>query len=359
MKMFTIGPVEMYPSTATVRTKGFPHFRTTEFGDLVKSNLRTLAKCLNTTTPDGIIYLAASGTGAMEAVVENCATPRDKALVINGGTFGRRFVELLTHHGVPCDSVNLKWNETLTAAHLAPFEGKGWTTLFVNLHETSSGQLYDIALLSEFAKRNGMMLVVDAISTFLADEYDMERHGIDVTIVSSQKGLCLSPGMSMVAFSRRMVDKINATRKTASKYFDFKDCLLNITRGQTPYTPPVCVMMELQDMLAMIELEGGVSARLKTVAEKAAYFRRKAVARGFVIPDYPLSNCLTPLYFADIDAEKVIRRLAEKHRIYVNPCGGELAHRLFRVAHIGNTTIADIDDLLEKMVEAVEEVGHD
>lgn len=359
MKMFTIGPVQMYPSTATVRAKGFPYFRTAEFGDLVTSNLKMLSKYLNTSMPNGIIYLAASGTGAMEAVVENCATPQDKVLVINGGTFGQRFVELLTHHGVPCDSIKLRWDEALTAAHLAPFDDKGFKMLFVNLHETSSGQLYDISLLSEFAKRNEMMLVVDAISTFLADEYNMERFGIDVTIISSQKGLCLSPGMSMVAFSQRMIDKINTMQKTSSKYFDFKDYLVNISRGQTPYTPPVCVMMELQDMLAMIEREGGVSARLKTVAAKAAYFRRKAVERGFVIPDYPLSNCLTPLYFANIDAEKVIHRLVEKHRIYVNPCGGKLAHRLFRVAHIGNTTIADIDDLLEKMVEVVEEIGHD
>lgn len=359
MKLFTIGPVQMYPGTATVRANGFPHFRTTEFGDIVKANLKTLAKYMNTSTPDGIIYLSASGTGAMEAVVENCVNTDDKALVINGGTFGHRFVELLKYHEIPCDTVDLKWNETLTPAHLSPFENKGYTMLFVNLHETSTGQLYDIAMLSDFAKRNKMMLVVDAISTFLADEYDMEKYGIDVTIISSQKGLCLSPGMSIVAFSRRMIDKIGTVKKTSSKYFDFKDYLSNITRGQTPYTPPVCVMFELQDMLTMIEREGGLPARLETVKKKADYFRKKAVEKGFVIPDYPLSSLLTPLYFEKLDAEKIIRRLADKYQIYVNPCGGELAHKLFRVSHIGNTTLADIDDLFEKLTDVIREVGND
>ena len=53
-----------------------------------------------------------------------------------------------------------------------------------------------------------MLLIVDAISTFLADEYDMDKFGIDVTIISSQKGLCLSPGISIVSFSQRMIEKL-------------------------------------------------------------------------------------------------------------------------------------------------------
>lgn len=36
MKLFTIGPVEMYPTTKIIREKGFPHFRTTEYGYLMK-----------------------------------------------------------------------------------------------------------------------------------------------------------------------------------------------------------------------------------------------------------------------------------------------------------------------------------
>ncbi len=36
MKLFTIGPVEMYPSTKIIRDNGFVHFRTDEFSNLVK-----------------------------------------------------------------------------------------------------------------------------------------------------------------------------------------------------------------------------------------------------------------------------------------------------------------------------------
>ena len=349
----------MYPSTTTIRAEGFPHFRGAEYSEVVKNNLKKLSAYLGNKTENGTIYMACSGTGAMEAVVENCVNSSDKALVINGGGFGHRFYELLQYHNIPSDSVDLKWNETLTENHLKPYDNKGYTALFVNLHETSTGQLYDIKLLSDFAHRNNMLLIVDAISSFLADEYNMEKYGIDLTIISSQKGLCLSPGMAVIAFSQRMIDKINMNSYSGSVYFNFKDYLIDIPRGQTPYTPPVCIMYELKDMLQLIEKEGGMEARLQSVQEKATYFRQKAKEAGFVLPPYPISNLLTPLYFENIDAEKIILKLADKYKIYVNPCGGELAHKLFRVSHIGNTTLEDIDDLLEKLALVIKEVKND
>ena len=44
MKLFTIGPVEMYPSTQIVRAKGFPHFRTDEYSNVVKKTLKKFSQ---------------------------------------------------------------------------------------------------------------------------------------------------------------------------------------------------------------------------------------------------------------------------------------------------------------------------
>lgn len=356
MKLFTCGPVQMYPSTANIRTKGFIHFRSVQYGEIVKNSLKKISKLLGNVEENSLIYLAASGTGAMEATVENCVSTDDKCLVINGGGFGKRFCELLNYHNKSYDSVDIKWNETLTDKHLKQYDNKGYTTLFVNIHETTSGQLYDIKMLSDFCKRNNMYLIVDAISSFLADEYNMEKYGIDVSIISSQKGLCCSPGMSLVSFSKRMMDKVNNNPLPASKYFDFKDYLINIPRGQTPYTPPVLVMYEIQDMLRLIDEEGGINARLKNIENKAKYFRKKVQEIGLKIPSYPISNMLTPVIFENISAYDVIQVLKDKYQLYVNPCGGDLATKLLRVSHLGNTTIEDIDYLLEKMQLAIDDV---
>lgn len=357
-KLFTCGPVQMYPSTATIRKNGFIHFRTTEYGDMVKKVLKKLSLLLGNHVENSLIYLAASGTASMEATIENCVADQDKCLVINGGGFGKRFCELLEYHNKSYESVDIKWNETLTEEHLKPYESKGYSILFVNIHETTSGQLYNKKLLSDFAKRNNMYFIVDAISSFLADEYDMEKYGIDLSIISSQKGLCCSPGMSLVSFSKRMIEKIQSNSLPASKYFDYKDYLLNISRGQTPYTPPVLVMYEIQDMLNIIENEGGLYSRLANIKRKAEYFREKAKKIGLKIPEYPISNMLTPVIFDNINAYEIIQILKNKYQIYVNPCGGELATKLLRVSHIGNTSLDDIDNLLEKMQLAIKEVEY-
>ena len=355
MKHFIVGPVEMYPSTKRTGEKGYTYFRTEKYGNMVKECLDKVADMMdakNATT----IYLAASGSGAMDAVVDNCMGENDKALVINGGSFGHRFCELLEWYKIPYDSIDLEWNEVIKAEDLVPYENKRYTALFVNLDETSSGKLYDIELISNFCKRNNLYLIVDAISTFLADDYDMDKYGIDVTIISSQKGLCLSPGMSIVSFSQRMVDKINALPKPNSYYFDFKLYFKEIERGQTPFTTTVTIMYELKDMLELIEKAGGKDEWIKGVQKKANYFRNKATALGFKIPEYPKSYTLTPVYFDDIKASELIKELREKYELFVNPCGGALTDKLIRVAHIGNTTIEDIDFLLEKMSEITKEL---
>ncbi len=349
MKHFIVGPVEMYECTKNVLGKGYTYFRTEEYGNLVKNCLEKLSEYLGNSTPNSLIYLASSGTGAMEAVIDNCMTKSDKALVIKGGTFGKRFCELLNYYDIPFESIDLEWNETLTKEHFNKFENKGFNTLFVNIDETQTGQLYDINIISDFCKRNNMYLVVDAISSFLADEYDMDKYGIDATIISSQKGLCISAGMALISFSKRFLNKIYSNPLPRTKYFNFRDYLKEIERGQTPYTPPVTTMYELDAILNYIEQSGGKNKWIKNVADKCMYFRERATSLGFKIPQYPKSNTLTPVYFDDVDASEIVKILRDKYEIYVNPCGGNLANRLLRVSHIGNTTIEDIDDLLEKM----------
>lgn len=356
MKHFIVGPVQMYPCTKEVYKNDTVYFRTIEFSNIVLDCLNRLSFLIGNNEKDSLIYLTASGTAAMEAVVENSVFEDDKVLVINGGTFGRRFCELLKHHNKNFDSINLNWGETLTSDLLYQFDNQNYTMLFVNLHETSNGQLYDIQLLSEFCKKNNMLLVVDAISTFLADDYDMEKYGIDATIISSQKGLCLSAGLSFISVSKRMKEKILSCSNVASSYFDLKDYFKNIERGQTPYTPAVNIIYELKAILDYIEATGGKEIWLKNIEAKAKYFRKKVLELGFEFPNYPLSNMLTPLIFKDIKASEIVKELKDRFQIYVNPCGGDLADKLIRISHIGNTTIKDIDDLLEKMQIVIKDI---
>lgn len=348
VKLFTVGPAQMYQHTLEVRNHVVPYFRTPEFSELMLENKRLLLKIADAEADSEVIFLTASGSGAMEATVMNCFSENDKLLIISGGTFGERFEQICEIHNIPFEALKLGHDERLVAEHFIKYENQGFTGLLVNLHETYTGQLYDINIIHDFCVRNNLYLVVDAISTFMCDEYHMKKYGIDATIISSQKGLCLAPGLSMVVLSKRIVDEKVMKNHIQSMYFDFQDYILNIKRGQTPFTPCVGVLFELNDMLQYID-EQGVENRIKEVKERADYFRGKISELPIHLPPFTLSNAISPIRFEKNIAMDFFTYLKDEKNIMVNPVGGELGKSSIRVAHIGDLNFNDYDILLNEI----------
>lgn len=352
MRLYTIGPVQMYQHTLDLRGQVVPYFRTQEFSDMMLETDRLLKTQVGTNQSSAVVYLTASGTAAMEASVANCLGQNDKVLIIDGGSFGHRFVEICQRLQIRHDALTLGFGESLEQHLLTQYDAQGYTALLVNLHETSTGQLYNIEALSDFCKRSGMMLIVDAISTFLCDPYEMDKYGIDVTILSSQKGLCLSPGLSMVVLNARMVERVRTRREPVSIYFDFVSYLKDIERGQTPFTPAVGVLCELNDMLKVIT-RIGKERRLKEVSEKCRCFRECLRIKGIEIPRYPLSNALTPIVFERDIAYDVFVHLKNEYSIFTNPTGGDHGKRVLRVAHVGDNSIESFCRLADLIADYV------
>lgn len=348
MKLFTVGPAQMYQHTIEVRSKVVPYFRTSEFSKMNLESAEMIKNCMEAEQDSEVVFLTASGSGAMEATVMNCFNENDKLLVISGGTFGERFEHICEIHGIPYQALKLGPDEQLSAQHFDKYNRKGFTGLLVNLHETYTGQLYDIDIIEDFCQRNNLFLVVDAISTFLCDPYSMKKHHIDTTIVSSQKGLCLAPGLSVIVLSKRMAEKVMGN-KVSTMYFDFKDYFINMQRGQTPFTPCVGVLFELHDMLKFIEENGGISERVKEVKERCDYFRKQVMELPVSLPPFPLSNAITPIRFDKNVATEIFEYLKNEKDIMVNPVGGELGKHSLRIAHIGDLKLADYDMLIKEL----------
>ena len=195
---FTVGPVQSSDAVRAIGAEQVPYFRTAEFSEMMLENERLVKKFANATKDSKVVFMTCSGSGGMEAAIINCLTPQDKALVINGGSFGERFVELLTLHKIPFTEIKLKYGRALKPEHLAEYESKGYTTFLMQKHETSTGVHYDINLVSDFCKRNNCFLIVDTISTFLCDSFDMAAMDAGVMITGSQKALACAPGIAVM-----------------------------------------------------------------------------------------------------------------------------------------------------------------
>lgn len=349
---FTVGPVQSGPEVLELGAQQVPYFRTPEFSEIMLENEALMLKFSKAPDHARAVFLTGSGTAAMEAAVMNVFTSEDKVLLVNGGGFGQRFHELCEIHEIPFEEIVLDSGKALTHSHLSAYENKGFTAFLVNIHETSTGVHYDGSLIADFCRRNGLFLVVDAISSFLADEFKMAEWGVDVMITGSQKALACPPGISVLVLSEQAVMRIQ-NNQVRSMYFDLKSALSNGHRGQTPFTPAVGTLLQIHARLKALEKAGGVEKETARIAALAEDFRRQIDHLPLDICSESLSNAVTPLMTRNCSAYEIFLILKDEYGIWVCPNGGAMKDRIFRVGHIGALTKEDHNVLLQALDDLV------
>lgn len=349
---FTVGPVQSSDTIRAIGAEQVPYFRTAEFSELMLENERLIKKFANATDDSKVVFMTSSGSGGMETAIMNCLTKNDKALVINGGSFGQRFVELLTLHEIPFTEIKLEHGKALKPEQLAEFDGKGYTAFLMQKHETSTGVHYDINLVSDFCKRNNCFLIVDTISTFLCDPFDMAALGVGVMITGSQKALACAPGIAVIVLAPSALERINNT-KCCCQYFDLKLALKNMERGQTPWTPAVGILRQINARLKEIEANGGAAVEIERCAGLAKYFRDKLKEYDlpFEIVSESLSNAVTPLHPTTQSAYEIFLKIKNEYGMWICPNGGDMRDTIFRVGHIGFLQKEDYDKLLNAFID--------
>lgn len=348
MLNFTVGPVMSCEEVRTIGAEQVPYFRTPEFSKIMFENENLMKKFAKADENARVVFLTGSGTAAMEAAVINVFDTKDKVLIVNGGSFGQRFVKICQIHQIPYTEIKLEIGKKLTQEMLDQYDEKDYTGFLVNIHETSTGVHYDQVMISEFCKKNNMFLLVDAISSFLADEFDMEKLGVDLMLTGSQKALACPPGISVIVLSEHAVQRVYE-KTPQCLYLDLKEALKNGERGQTPFTPAVGILRQIHARLLEIEKAGGVEAETAKIASLAADFREKIKDMPFEIPSESMSNAVTPLHPLNVSAYKIFETLKDEYHIWVCPNGGDLAEKIFRVGHIGALTTDDNTSLVEAL----------
>ena len=343
--IFTPGPVKMSEEILQIGAKQTPYFRNSEFSDVTFSCENGLLEMVNAPEGSKVIFLTASGTAGMESAVMNLLNKDDNALVVNGGGFGARFVDICATHAIPHTNFKVKDTNLTDIESLAPNETH--TALVVNAHETSVGHLYNLDAMGAYAIKNSMLYIVDAISMLVTDPLDMQQSNIDVVIAGSQKGLALPPGLSMVILSPKAIKKC---QNINSLYFNFKNYLKNGERGQSPYTPAVTIMLQLEARLKQIKKRGGVAQSIANAKEVANYFREniKALPLKEYTPYMP--NAMTSLTPTDgKSAMDIVNDLEANYKVMVCPNGGVERDSIFRVSHMGEMTKEYTDILINAL----------
>lgn len=349
MLNFTVGPVMSSEEIRSIGAEQVPYFRTREFSEIMWENEKLIKQFAGADNNARAVYITGSGTASMEAAIINLFTSEDNILVIDGGSFGHRFVEMLGIHRIPHTVIVPEFGRGVTEEQLAEYDGGGYTGFLVNLCETSIGVLYDIKLISDFCRKNQIFLVVDAISAFLCDPFNMKELGVQVMITGSQKALACPPGISAIVLSEDAVRRVYSN-DAHCMYLDLKLALDNGERGQTPFTPAVGTLLQINHRLKEISSKGGEISEIERVGNLANYFRRRIEEEElpFALVSKAPSNAVTSLSPVNgVSAHNIFEILKDEYQIWVCPNGGALKDSVFRVGHIGALTQDDYDILID------------
>ena len=128
-----------------------------------------------------------------------------------------------------------------------------------------------------------------------------------------------------------------------------KLALKNQVRGQTPWTPAVGVLRQINVRLKEIESAGGDKTEIERTARLAAYFRNKLSEHHlpFEIISESLSNAVTPLHPTTQSAYEIFLKIKDEYGMWICPNGGDMKDTVLRVGHLGYLKEKDYDKLID------------
>lgn len=338
-------PGNIDESIMAIGSQPFIYMRTDAFSAINKESEQILLDLIHCKGGRTIIYTG-SGTGAMSAVVENYVTIKKKAFVIDGGAFGHRWFQLCEYYGVPCIDYVVPFAKDIDYKDLEARIAYERPDVFLcQHHETSSGQLFNLNEISRICHKYDVSLIVDVISSFLAEEIDMDGLGIDICITSTQKGLNIPPGLSVLFFNRKLNGQVFNHK---GYYWDFDDNFSNLKRGQTPFSPATILYLQLHARLKQLQAEGGERKNIEDIRHRAVYFRKLCRQYGWSIPADTPSMAITGFQTNDTTERKIFKGLMEKYDTYIMP--GSIPG-FYRVSHMGLQTDEDLDQLAAQIHE--------
>ncbi len=334
------------------------HHRTPQFSALF-AEVREQLKALFQTEQD-VLMLASSGTGAMEAAVNNCFSPGDEVIVINGGKFGERWGKLATTFGLKPVEIRVEWGRAVRVDQVesALAEHPNVKGVLVQGSETSTTAVHPIESLAALTRRQQVLLVVDGITAVGVYDIPMDRWGVDVLITGSQKALMLPPGLAVLALSERAWAQVAKTCQPRF-YFDLPRERTNQAKNTTAWTPAISLVIGLREALAMMQEEGfaSVFARHARLAQ-ATRAGAEALGLRLVAPDNP-SPAVTGVYVPDgIDGGKLFAYLRDKMRVVFAGGQDHLKGKIIRISHLGYVGAFDTVSALAALEMALKHFGH-
>jgi aspartate aminotransferase-like enzyme len=348
--LFVPGPVDVDQDVLDAQTKPMIAHRTKEFEDIFHGAENKARKLFG--TQNRVFITASSGTGLQEAAVRNFA--HSKVLSCTNGAFGNRWYDVAVTNGKQADKLEAAWGQPITPEAVADaLQENEYDIITVVHNETSTGLTNPIKEIAAAVNQVSpdTLVCVDAVSSLAGVEIEMDAWGIDFILTSSQKALALPPGLGLGATSDRALTRA-AEVDNRGWYFDLVRLENHRTKNSTPATPALSLIYALDFQLDRI-LSEGLENRFSRHLKMARSVRDWALERGFELfaaEGFRSNTVSTISNVLNVDISELNNFLLQRNMRIANGYGS-LKNKTFRIAHMGELQMADIEMLLKAFDE--------
>ena len=347
--MFIPGPVDVDPKVLEAQAQPMVPHRSKEFEDLYHRADKKARQLFF--TQYRVFIVTSSGTGCQEAAVRNLVN--DRVLSCVNGAFSQRWYDVAINNGKNADRLDVEWGTAVPPELVAEALRKQKYDAVTLVHnETSTGVMNPVREIAAAVKdvSPDTMICVDAVSSMAGAKIEMDAWGIDLLLTSSQKCLALPPGLALCGVSDRALERAENV-PNRGWYFDLLRLEKHRIKNSTPATPAVSLIYALDYQLNRILDEEGLEnrfARHRAMAERTWEWAGIKGWPLFAQEGYRSHSVTTVTNPPEFDLAE-FNKFAASHDLRLANGYGNYKGQMFRVAHMGEIQMEDLELLLSTL----------
>ena len=347
------GPTPLPDQVRDAGSRQMINHRGPEFRELIGRVTGRLQQAF--ATGNEMHILTASGTGGMEAAVVNHLSAGDPVLAVSIGAFGDRFATIASRYGADVRRLDVEPGRAAGAEAVAAAlgemaeQGAAARAVLLTHNETSTGVTNPLARLAAAARAASpeTLIIVDAISGLGAVPFETDGWDLDVVVTGSQKSWMVPPGLAMIATSER-ARAAEQQATMARYYFDLAEARRYAEKGETPWTPAVSVLFQLDVALELLEREGypRIFARHAACGEAARSGLRRLGFKLLAEPEHA-SDTVTAAWLPEGLAWPSFNAALRERGLVVAGGQGKLTGQIMRIGHLGAVQPTEVEEAVE------------
>ncbi|MFC6175629.1 2-aminoethylphosphonate--pyruvate transaminase [Companilactobacillus huachuanensis] len=296
------------------------------------------------------VPIQGSGTYGVESVISSTISDDDKLLIAINGAYGKRISEMADIYGIDHVDLVVDEREPITLEKVTEYLDKyPEISHFAMIHcETTTGILNPVEDIIPYVNAQGIVTIVDAMSSFGGVPINVQEEKIDYLISSSNKCIQGVPGFSFVIARKQVLEASRGLSRTLS--LDLFDQYAEMERnhGKWRFTSPTHVVHAFYEALQELGQEGGVIARHERYESNQKHLATGMEDLGFkvLIDEKYQSPIITSFIYPndDFDFNEFYHKL-KKDGFVIYP--GKISQvPTFRIGNIGEVYDEDITKLL-------------